>query len=62
MSDMIDEIAVEELIADTGKPPEPGHDAWFRQKVKKTLQDAKAGRLTYRTLDEVAADYGFDAS
>lgn len=62
MSNTVDEIGIDELTTDTGKPPEPGHDAWFREKVRQTLSEAKAGKLTYRTLDEVAADYGFDAS
>lgn len=62
MTDTVDEIDIDDLTSDSAKPPVPGHDAWFRKKVSATLKEAKAGKLTHRTLDEVATDYGFDAS
>ena len=62
MTKTVDEIDIDDLTRDMAKPPVAGHDAWFRKKVSTALEEAKAGKLTYRTLDEVAADYGFDAS
>jgi len=61
MSDATEEISIDELTGNTGAPPEPGHDAWFRKQVQETLARDKAGKLKYRDLDEVAAEFGFDA-
>lgn len=52
---------LEEMTTDTGAPPVPGHDEWFRRQVQKTLDKKKAGKLRYRDLRDVAADFGFNA-
>ncbi len=52
---------LEEMTTDTGAPPVPGHDEWFRRQVQKTLDKKKAGKLNYRDLREVAAEFGFNA-
>lgn len=52
---------LEEMTTDTGAPPVPGHDEWFRRQVQKTLDKKKAGELNYRDLREVAAEFGFNA-
>ena len=63
---MVEKIAdrpptLEEMTTDTGAPPVPGHDEWFRRQVQKTLDKKKAGKLKYRDLREVAAEFGFNA-
>jgi hypothetical protein len=52
---------LEEMTTDTGAPPAPGHDAWFRKQVQQTLDKKKAGKLNYRDFHEVAARFGFNA-
>ncbi len=52
---------IDEITGNTDETPEPGHDAWFRKQVQETLEKKKKGELTYRDLDEVAKDFGFNA-
>lgn len=52
---------LEEMTTDTGAPPEPGHDEWFRRQVQKTLDEKKAGKMKYYDFREVAARFGFNA-
>lgn len=52
---------LEEMTTATGASPEPGHDAWVRRQVQRTLDKKKAGALQYRDFDEVAARFGFNA-
>lgn len=52
---------LEEMTTDTGAPPAPGHDEWFRRQVRRALDDKKAGKADYRDFDEVAAEFGFNA-
>ena len=54
-------LTLEEMTTDTGAPPVPGHDAWFRRQVQRTLDNKKAGKLKYRDIREVAAEFGFNA-
>lgn len=61
MTDLEDDLILEELTTDTGQPPVSGHDAWVRERIQKRLEKKQAGTATYRTLDEVAAEFGFDA-
>ncbi len=58
---LTDEELFRELTTVTGRPPDPGHDAWFRRQVQETLDKKKAGTLKYTSLAEVAARYGFNA-
>ena len=51
----------EEMTTDTGAPPAPGHDEWFRRQVQTTLDKKKAGKLRYTSLEAVAARFGFNA-
>ena len=53
-------LTLEEMTTDTGAPPEPGHDAWFRRQVQKALDDKKAG-AKYEDFATVAAEFGFNA-
>jgi hypothetical protein len=50
-----------ELTTETGRPPDPGHDEWFRRQVQETLDKKKAGKLKYKSLADVAARFGFNA-
>ncbi|MFZ5617176.1 MAG: hypothetical protein ACOZAA_07645 [Pseudomonadota bacterium] len=52
---------LEEMTTDSGAPPVPGHDEWFRRQVQKALDDKKSGKATYFDFDEVAAEFGFNA-
>lgn len=52
---------LDEMTTDTGAPPVPGHDEWFRRQVRRALDDRKAGKADYRDFDEVAAEFGFNA-
>lgn len=61
MNDVDEKQTLDELIGRSDAPPTPGHDVWFRKKVKASLKKAKDGKATYSSLDEVAAKFGFDA-
>lgn len=61
MTDLKDKLTVEEMTCDTGQPPVDGHDAWVRGQIKTRLAKKDAGTATYHSLDEVAAEFGFDA-
>lgn len=39
----------------------PAHDAWMKAEIRKTLAKKQAGKMTYRSLDEVMRKFGFDA-
>lgn len=52
---------LEEMTTDTGAPPEPGHDEWFRRQVQRALDDKKAGKAKYEDFRKVAAEFGFNA-
>lgn len=39
----------------------PEHDAWMKAEIKKTLAKKETGTMTYRSLDAVMRDFGFDA-
>lgn len=52
---------LEEMTTDTGAPPVPGHDEWFRRQVRLALDDDKSGKADYKDFDEVAAEFGFNA-
>jgi hypothetical protein len=58
---LTDEALFLELTTVTGRPPEPGHDEWFRRQVQSTLDKKKAGKLNYTSLADVAARFGFNA-
>ena len=36
-------------------------DAWFRAEIDETLARKRAGKLGYRTLDDVMRSFGFNA-
>ena len=61
MSEIDQSTDLDELTGNTGEAPTPGHDAWFRGKVRESLDKKAAGKMSYRSLDEVAADYGLNA-
>lgn len=52
---------IDELIGSPDVKVDPTHDAWFREKVQATLEKKARGEMTYRSLDDVAADLGFNA-
>ncbi|MBC7282476.1 hypothetical protein [Hoeflea sp.] len=54
-------MTAEDLTRGTGQPPGDGHDAWIRRQVETRLMKKHAGDVTYSSLDEVAAEFGFDA-
>lgn len=39
----------------------PEHEAWTVEQIEATMKEREAGLLTYRSLDEVMADFGFHA-
>ncbi len=39
----------------------PEHRAWITAQIKKTLAKKATGKMTYRSLDEVMREFGFDA-
>jgi hypothetical protein len=55
------EPTLEQMTTDTGEPPAPGHDAWFRQQVQLALDDKKSGEAVYEDFEKVAAEFGFNA-
>lgn len=61
MSKTLPPPAPDFLSPNADREPEPGHDRWFRDEVEATLAREKAGRLKYRSLDDVAEDFGFNA-
>lgn len=61
MSSVDTKQTIKELIGADKVETDQEYEAWFRAKVQATL-DAKArGEMTYRSLDDVAADLGFNA-
>lgn len=54
-----DDEARELLDEDAVSPPD--HDAWIAQEIEARMAEKRAGHLTYRSLDDVMADFGFDA-
>ena len=54
-------LTSEELTRDTGQQPVEGHDAWVHEQIQFRLGKKKAGSMNYSSLDEVAAEFGFDA-
>ncbi len=61
MSDINELPSIDELTKVTGQTPVDGHDAWVKATVKKRLDQKQAGKMNYRTIDEVAEDFGFYA-
>ena len=51
--------AIEELTG--SQETDPAYEAWFRAKVQDTLDKKARGEMTYRSLEDVAADLGFNA-
>jgi len=41
--------------------PDPAHAAWLEAEIRRTLEAKAEGRMTYRTLDEVARKFIADA-
>ena len=61
MSSIDAKIAIDELTGSPDAKADTAHDAWFRGKVQATLDKKARGEMTYRSLDDVAADLGFNA-
>lgn len=61
MSDLKEQLSIEDLTTITGKEPVEGHDEFVRRRVEKRLAAKKAGKVTYTVIDEVAAKFGFNA-
>ena len=59
MSDAVKEdIPLKEFTEATDTPTEPGHDAWFREKVTATLKKIERGEMKTYTSAEVRAKFG----
>ena len=41
--------------------PDPAHAVWLDAEIRRTLEAKAEGRMTYRTLDEVARKFGANA-
>ena len=39
----------------------PEHRAWMNAEIRETLAKMDSGEMTYRSLDEVMREFGFDA-
>jgi hypothetical protein len=50
-----------DFIRHDGQEITPEHDAWITKQIEATMAEKKAGKLTYRSLDDVMADFGFNA-
>lgn len=61
MSAIKDKPALADMIEDTGRPADADHDAWAKTKIETALHRMKNGHASYKTLDEVAAKFGFNA-
>ncbi|MBU4527878.1 MAG: hypothetical protein KUA43_12730 [Hoeflea sp.] len=61
MTQLNAKLTSDELTRDTGQQPVEGHDAWVRQQLQSRLDKKAAGDMNYSSLDEVAAEFGFDA-
>ena len=61
MSDLKDPLSFDDLTVIAGEVPVDGHDAWVRQVVEKRLARKNSGEDDYRSLDDVAAEFGFNA-
>lgn len=61
MSSVKEQPSIEEMTAAEGQAPAAGHDAWVRETVEWRLAKKKAGEAAYRSLDDVAAEFGVDA-
>lgn len=61
MSDLKDPLSFDDLTVITGEVPVDGHDAWVRKVVEKRLARKNSGEDDYRSLDDVAAEFGFNA-
>lgn len=41
--------------------PDPAHQAWMEAEIRRTLKAKADGKMTYRTLEEVARKFGAHA-
>lgn len=39
----------------------PEHDAWVKAEIERRMAKKAKGDMAYRSLDDVMADFGFDA-
>lgn len=60
MSNVEELPSLEEMTAAEGHAPDAGHDAWVREIVERRLAEKKAGKAAYRSLEDVAAEFGVD--
>lgn len=60
MTEKTKDTGFNKLMTNDRGPVEPGHDAWFRRAVRATLYKKAVGEMTYRSLDDVIARFGFD--
>lgn len=54
-----DEKTRQLLDADVATTPE--HEVWITAEITATVKEYKAGKLSFRSLDDVMADFGFHA-
>ena len=57
MSAVRENSVLDDMANDAGHPA----DAWAREKIETALRRMKDGQASYKTLDEVAAKFGFNA-
>ena len=61
MSAVRENSVLDDMANDAGHPADAEHDAWAREKIETALRRMKDGQASYKTLDEVAAKFGFNA-
>ena len=61
MSNVEEQPSIEEMTAAEGHAPDAGHDAWVREIVERRLAKKNAGKATYRSVEDVAVEFGVDA-
>ena len=61
MSAIRENSVLDDMANDTGHPADAEHDAWAREKIETALRRMKDGQASYKTLDDVAAKFGFNA-
>lgn len=57
----ITDTRAEVLDAKSGEETAAAHEAWLTAEIETTLARKARGEMTYRPLDEVMRQHGFDA-
>ncbi len=56
-----DEKTLDVLASSIKGDPSTEHEAWLKSEIEATLAKKKAGKMAYRSLDDVMNKFGFNA-